>query len=67
MIDNISWLAIYPEIVLLTMACVIALVDLGVHSARRTGTYVLTMLTLAVVAARRCSAATARSALASSR
>ena len=51
MIDNISWLAIYPEIVLLTMACVIALVDLGVRSARRTGTYVLTMLTLAVVAA----------------
>jgi len=51
MIDNISWLAIYPEIVLLTMACVIALVDLGVHSPRRTSTYVLTMLTLAVVAA----------------
>jgi len=51
MIDNISWLAIYPEIVLLVMACVIALVDLGVSSARRTGTYVLTMLTLAVVAA----------------
>lgn len=51
MIDNISWLAIYPEIVLLTMACVIALVDLGVYSPRRTSTYVLTMLTLAVVAA----------------
>ncbi len=50
MIDNISWLAIYPEIVLLVMACVIALVDLGVSSTRRTGTYVLTMLTLAVVA-----------------
>jgi NADH-quinone oxidoreductase subunit N len=50
MIDNISWLAIYPEIVLLTMACVIALVDLGVHSARRTATYVLTLLTLVVVA-----------------
>ncbi len=50
MIDNISWLAIYPEIVLLVMACVIALVDLGVSSARRTGTYVLTMLTLTVVA-----------------
>ncbi|RZJ15063.1 MAG: NADH-quinone oxidoreductase subunit NuoN [Acidovorax sp.] len=50
MIDNISWLAIYPEIVLLTMACVIALVDLGVHSTRRTATYVLTLLTLAVVA-----------------
>ena len=38
MIDNISWLAIYPEIVLLTMACVIALVYLGVHIARRTAT-----------------------------
>ncbi|WP_119965995.1 NADH-quinone oxidoreductase subunit NuoN [Simplicispira lacusdiani] len=50
MIDNISWLAIYPEIVLLVMACVIALVDLGVSSPRRTGTYVLTMLSLAVVA-----------------
>lgn len=50
MIDNISWLAIYPEITLLVMACVIALVDLGVTSARRTGTYVLTMLTLLVVA-----------------
>ena len=50
MIDNISWLAIYPELVLLAMACVIMLVDLGVHSPRRTGTYVLTMLTLAVVA-----------------
>ena len=50
MIDNISWLAIYPEITLLVMACVIALVDLGVSSARRTGTYVLTMLTLLVVA-----------------
>ena len=50
MIDKISWLTVYPEIVLLVMACVIALVDLGVSSARRTGTYVLTMLTLLVVA-----------------
>ncbi len=50
MIDNISWLVIYPEILLLVMICVIALVDLGVTSARRTGTYVLTLLTLAVVA-----------------
>ena len=38
MIDNISWLVIYPEILLLVMTCVIALVDLGVTSARRTGT-----------------------------
>ena len=50
MIDNISWLSIYPEIVLLVMGCVIALVDLGVKSPRRTATYVLTLLTLAVVA-----------------
>lgn len=50
MIDNISWLAIYPEILLLVMTCVIALVDLGVKSPSRTGTYILTMLTLAVVA-----------------
>ena len=50
MIDNISWLAIYPEIVLLVMACVIALVDLGVKSKGRTPTYILTLLTLLVVA-----------------
>ncbi|RID99614.1 NADH-quinone oxidoreductase subunit NuoN [Simplicispira hankyongi] len=50
MIDNISWLAIYPEVVLLVMACVIALIDLAVNSPRRTATYLLTMLTLAVVA-----------------
>jgi NADH-quinone oxidoreductase subunit N len=51
MIDKISWIAVYPEIVLLAMACVIALVDLGVKTPRRTVTYMLTMLTLAVVAA----------------
>ncbi|HEX5285879.1 MAG TPA: NADH-quinone oxidoreductase subunit NuoN [Polaromonas sp.] len=51
MIDKLSWIAVYPEIVLLIMACVIALVDLGVKTPRRTGTYVLTLLTLAVVAA----------------
>ena len=51
MIDNTSWVAVYPEIDLLVMDCVIALVDLWVKSPRRTATYVLTMLTLAVVAA----------------
>ena len=51
MIDKISWIAIYPEIILLIMACVIALVDLGVKSPRRTATYALTLLTLGVVAA----------------
>ena len=51
MIDKLSWIVVYPEIVLLIMASVIALVDLGINSPRRTGTYVLTLLTLVVVAA----------------
>jgi NADH-quinone oxidoreductase subunit N len=51
MIDKLSLVTVYPEIFLLLMACVITLVDLGVKSPRRTLTYVLTMLTLAVVAA----------------
>ena len=50
MIDKLSWIAVYPEIVLLAMACVIMLVDLYVTSPRRTATYVLTLLTLGVVA-----------------
>jgi NADH-quinone oxidoreductase subunit N len=50
MIEQLSWNTVYPELVLLVMACVIAMVDLGVTSARRTLTYVLTLATLAVVA-----------------
>ncbi|MBC7702934.1 MAG: NADH-quinone oxidoreductase subunit NuoN [Rhodoferax sp.] len=50
MIDNYSWITVYPEIVLLTLACVITLVDLNVKSVNRTPTYVLTILTLALVA-----------------
>lgn len=50
MIDKISWITVYPEIILATMACVIALLDLGVKSPRRTLTYVLTLVTLGVVA-----------------
>jgi NADH-quinone oxidoreductase subunit N len=50
MIDNYSWITVYPEIVLLTLACVITLVDLNVKSVNRTATYVLTILTLALVA-----------------
>jgi NADH-quinone oxidoreductase subunit N len=50
MIDKLSWISTYPEIVLLIMACVIALVDLTVTSARRTATYVLTLVALGVVA-----------------
>jgi NADH-quinone oxidoreductase subunit N len=47
MIDKTSLIAVLPEILLLAMACVIALVDLGVKSRLRTATYVLTMLSLA--------------------
>lgn len=50
MIDKLSLMTIYPEIVLLVMACIIALVDLSTTDARRNRTYVLTLLTLAVVA-----------------
>ena len=51
MIDKLSWIAVYPEIILLVMGCVILLVDLWVKSPMRTLTYVLTLITLGVVAA----------------
>ncbi|TXT41066.1 MAG: NADH-quinone oxidoreductase subunit N [Comamonadaceae bacterium] len=51
MIDKLSLIAVYPEFILLLMGCVIALFDLSVKSHSRTATYVVTMLTLAVVAA----------------
>jgi NADH-quinone oxidoreductase subunit N len=50
MMDNSSWMTMYPEIVLLVMACVVTLVDLFVKSPKRTGTYVLTLLSLGGVA-----------------
>lgn len=50
MIDNISWVVAYPEILLLIMACVIALVDLGVKTPMRNATYALTLLTLGALA-----------------
>jgi NADH-quinone oxidoreductase subunit N len=50
MFDNNSLIVILPEIVLLAMACVIAMVDLGVKARLRGVTYALTMLTLAAVA-----------------
>lgn len=50
MIDSTSWMTLYPEIVLLVMACVIALADLFVTSPKRTATYVLTLLSLGAVA-----------------
>ncbi len=50
MIDSNSWLAVWPEVFLLAMVCVISLVDLAVTSPRRTLTYVLTLVTLGIVA-----------------
>lgn len=50
MIDQLNWVSAYPEILLLVMACVIALVDLAVKTPLRGATYVLTLLTLAVIA-----------------
>ncbi len=50
MIDNYSWITVFPEIILLTLACVIAMVDLFVKSPNRQPTYVLTLLTLGIVA-----------------
>lgn len=50
MIDKLSLIIVSPEIILLIMACVIAIADLTVTSRLRTGTYWLTMATLAVVA-----------------
>ena len=46
-----NWMAVLPEIVLVTMACVVTLVDLWVSDPRRSPTYWLTQLSLAVVGA----------------
>ncbi len=51
MIEKLNLLALLPEMVLVCMAILIAMVDLYVKSPRRTTTYVLTVLTLTVVAA----------------
>jgi NADH-quinone oxidoreductase subunit N len=46
-----NWIVVYPELVLLVMACVITLVDLWVHDPRRRPTFWLTQATLGYVAA----------------
>jgi len=48
--DNLGWVVAYPEILLLVMTCVIALVDLFVKSPLRGATHILTLLTLASLA-----------------
>ncbi|HEX2012753.1 MAG TPA: NADH-quinone oxidoreductase subunit NuoN, partial [Roseateles sp.] len=49
--NTMNWLAVYPEIILLVMACVVALVDLFVTDPERRPTYWLTQLSVAVVGA----------------
>ena len=46
-----NWLAVYPEILLLVMACVVALADLFVTDPKRTPTHLLSLLSLAAVGA----------------
>ncbi len=48
--NQMNWLAIAPEVVLLTMALIVAMVDLWVTHPRRTPTYLLAQASLAVVA-----------------
>jgi NADH-quinone oxidoreductase subunit N len=48
--NQMNWPAVYPEIVLLAMACVVAMVDLWVTHPKRLPTYLLTQASLAVVA-----------------
>ena len=50
MIDKLSWITAYPEMILMVMACVIALLDLRVKTPLRNATYILTLATLGVVA-----------------
>ena len=48
MTDSLNWATVYPELLLLGMACVIALFDLVVKTPLRGSTYRLTLLTLGV-------------------
>jgi len=50
MFEKLSIAAVYPDILLAVMAIVIAMVDLFVKSPRRTATYVLSLITIGVVA-----------------
>ena len=50
MIEKLNIAALLPELILLVMAMVIAMIDLFDTSVRRLNTYVLTLMTLALVA-----------------
>ena len=47
--NTMNWLAVYPEIVLIAMACVVAMVDLFVKDPGRRPTYWITQITIAAV------------------
>jgi len=49
--NPMNWLVVYPELLLLVMACVVALVDLFVTDPKRRPTFWLAQLSLAAVAA----------------
>ena len=49
MIDKLSLIAVYPEMLLMAMACLITLVDLWVRDPQRRTTFWLTQATLAAV------------------
>lgn len=49
--NSMNWLSVYPEILLLLMACLVAMVDLFVTDEQRRPTYWLTQLTLVIVGA----------------
>src|SRR5688572_18605943 len=48
--DAMNWLAIYPELLLMVMACVVAITDLFVTDPERKPTFWLTQLSLLAVA-----------------
>jgi NADH-quinone oxidoreductase subunit N len=50
MIEKFNLAALYPELLLVVMTIAIAMIDLFVKSPRRTVTYVLSLLTMGVVA-----------------
>ena len=47
---QMNWLVVYPEILLMVAACVIALVDVNLSDPKRTATFWMTQVTLAAVA-----------------
>ncbi|NBY04110.1 MAG: NADH:ubiquinone oxidoreductase subunit N, partial [Betaproteobacteria bacterium] len=51
MIDYMAGSSVWPELILLVMTCLIAMLDLGVRSPHRNLTYVLALVTLLAVAA----------------